>query len=253
MTRKAPSLAASLCLAAGMAFAAPAGKMVSYPAGSETVSGYLSLPGTDGKKPAIVVIQEWWGLNDFIKHKADHFAAAGYVALAPDLYGGKATTDPMKAHELSRIPPEHVMRQLKAAVDYLKGRSDVDAGRLASIGWCWGGGYSLELALEQAPPLSGAVIYYGRLVADRGVIANLRVPLLGNFGGQDQGIPAESVREFEARAKQEGKSVDFKIYPDGGHAFASSSDPKVYRPEDAKDADARTDAFLARVLKGKSP
>jgi carboxymethylenebutenolidase len=253
MTRKALPLAASLCLAAGVASAAPAGKMVSYPAGSETVSGYLSLPGTDGKEPAIVVIQEWWGLNDFVKQKADHFAASGYVALAPDLYSGKATSDPMKAHELSRIPSEHVMRQLKAAIEYLKGRPDVDPARLASIGWCWGGGYSLELALEQAPPLAGAVIYYGRLVADRGVIANLRVPLLGNFGGQDQGIPADSVREFETRAKQEGKSVNFKIYPDAGHAFASSSDPKVYRPEDAKDSDARTDAFLARILKGKSP
>jgi carboxymethylenebutenolidase len=249
MTRKTLFLVAALGLAAGAAGAAPAGKMVSYPSGSETVSGYLAVPEAAGKKPAIVVIQEWWGLNDFVRQKADHFAAEGYVALAPDLYAGQATSDPMKAHELSRIPPENVMRQLKAAVAYLKGRPDVDADRMASIGWCFGGGYSLELAFEQAPPLSGAVVYYGRLVADRGVIANLRVPLLGNFGGIDQGIPADSVRAFERDAKQQGKSVDFKVYPDAGHAFASSSDPKVYRPADAKDADARADAFLARVLK----
>ncbi len=249
MTRNTLFLAAALSLAARAASAAPAGKMVSYPSGSETVAGYLAVPEVAGKKPAIVVIQEWWGLNDFIRQKADHFAAEGYVALAPDLYAGQATSDPMKAHELSRIPPEHVMRQLKAAVAYLKARPDVDADRMASIGWCFGGGYSLELALEQAPPLSGAVIYYGRLVADRGVIASLRVPLLGNFGGMDKGIPAESVSAFESDAKQEGKSVDFKIYPDAGHAFASSSDPKVYRPGDAKDADARAEAFLARVLK----
>jgi carboxymethylenebutenolidase len=251
MTRKALSLVVLLGLAASAASAAPAGKMVSYATGSETASAYLALPEGGGKKPAILVIQEWWGLNDFIKQKADHFAAQGYVALAPDLYGGQATTDPMKAHELSRVPPENVMRHLKAAVAFLKSRADVDADRMASIGWCFGGGYSLELAFEQAPPLSGAVIYYGRLVADRGVIANLRVPLLGNFGARDQGIPVESVRAFESRAKQEGKSVDFKIYADAGHAFASSSDPKVYRPEDAKDADARADAFLAKVLKGQ--
>jgi len=251
MIRKALSLVASLSLVGAAAGAASPGRMVSFPSGSETASGYLALPDGAGRKPAIVVIQEWWGLNDFIKHKADHFAAEGYVALAPDLYGGQVTADPMKAHELSRRPAEHVMRDLKAAVDLLRSRPDVDPARIASIGWCFGGGYSLDLAFAEAPPLAGTVMYYGRLNPDRGVIATLRVPLLGNFGALDQGIPADSVRAFEERAKQEGKSVNFKIYPDAGHAFASSSDPKVYRPEAAKDADARADEFLARVLKGK--
>jgi carboxymethylenebutenolidase len=148
------------------------------------------------------------------------------------------------------MPEDRAMRDLAAAVAYLRGRPDVDGKRIASIGWCMGGGYSLALALAE-PSLSGAVLDYGRLVTDEKKIAGLRVPLLGNFGGKDEGIPPASVREFESKAKAAGKRVDFKIYPEAGHGFASSNDPKVFRAEDAKDADARADAFLARVLKGK--
>jgi len=250
MAKRIASGLAALLVAAGSA-AAPAGKSVTYPSGSETVSGYVALPEGAGKKPALVVIQEWWGLNDFIKGKADDFAKKGYVALAVDLYRGKVATDPDTAHQLMRgLPEDRAMRDLKAAFDYLRSRDDVDATRIGSIGWCMGGGYSLQLALAQ-PKLAGAVIYYGRLVTDDAAIKGLSVPLLGNFGGQDKGIPPESVRELETKAKAAGKSVDFKIYPDAGHGFASSKDPAVFRPDDAKDADARTDAFLEKVLKKK--
>jgi carboxymethylenebutenolidase len=229
---------------------ARAGSMVSYPSGAETVSGYLALPDAPGRKPAIVVIQEWWGLNDFVKGKADSFAKQGYVALAVDLYRGKVATDADTAHQLMRgMPEDRAIRDLKAAAAYLRSRPDVDPKRVGSVGWCMGGGYSLALALAE-PTLSGAVLYYGRLVTDEAAIRGLEVPLLGNFGGEDRGIPPSSVREFETEARKDGKSVDFKVYPDAGHGFASSKDPSVYRPADAKDADARTDAFLARVLKG---
>lgn len=231
--------------------ASPSGKMVTFPSGSETPSAYLALPEGTGRKPAVIVIQEWWGLNDFVKGKADEFAKKGYVALAPDLYRGKVATDPDTAHQLMRgLPEDRAIRDLKAAFDYLRSRDDVDAARIGSVGWCMGGGYSLALALEE-PKLAGTVIYYGRLVTDDARIKSLAVPLLGNFGGTDQGIPPASVEEFARKAKAAGKSVDFKIYPEAGHAFASSSDPKVFRAADAKDADARADAFLARVLKGR--
>jgi carboxymethylenebutenolidase len=233
------------------ATAAEAGKMISYPSGSETVSGYVSAPEGARKKPAIVVIQEWWGLNDFIKAKADGFAKEGYVALAPDLYRGKVTSDPDVAHQLMRgMPEDRAMRDLQAAVAYLKSRPDVDGKRIASIGWCMGGGYSLALALAE-PTLAGAVIYYGRLVTDDAKIASLKVPLVGNFGGKDEGIPPASVQEFERKAKALSKSVDFKVYPEAGHGFASAKDPKVFRAADAKDADARAKAFLAKTLKPK--
>jgi carboxymethylenebutenolidase len=240
-------------IAAGLALAslAAAGTMVSYPSGSETASGYLAAPEGAGKKPGIVVIQEWWGLSAFEKGKADYFAKQGYVALAVDLYRGKVTEDPDVAHQLMRgLPEDRAMRDLKAAVAYLRSRPDVEGSRIGSVGWCMGGGYSLALALAE-PTLSGTVLYYGRLVTDPAAIQSLKVPLLGNFGGKDEGIPPASVREFEAAAKKLGKTVDFKVYPDAGHGFASSRDPKVFRPDDAKDADARTDAFFAKVLKGK--
>ena len=248
MIRKLAGLTiACLVLSAAAAAGEKAG-MVSYTSGSETVSAYLAAPEGTGKKPAIVVIQEWWGVNDFIKGKADGFAGKGYVALAPDLYRGKLTDDSDTAHQLMRgMPEDRAMRDLQAAVAYLRSRPDVDAKRIAAIGWCMGGGYSGRLALA-GPDLAGAVIYYGSLVTDDAKIAGLKVPLLGNFGGKDQGIAPESVREFERKAKAASKTVDFKIYPEAGHGFASSKDPKVFRAEDAKDADARADAFLARVL-----
>jgi carboxymethylenebutenolidase len=249
MLRRFSSLILGSLLVAAAADGQSAGKMVSYPSGSETVSGYLAAPAGAEKKPAIVVIQEWWGLNDFVKGKADGFAKAGYVALAPDLYRGKVATDPDTAHQLMRgLPEDRAIRDLKAAVAYLRSRSDVDPKKIGAIGWCMGGGYSLQLALAE-PSLAGAVIYYGRLVTDDATIRSLSVPLLGNFGGQDQGISPDSVREFDRKAKAAGKTVDFKIYSDAGHGFASSKDPKVFRANDAEDADVRTNAFLAKVLK----
>ena len=179
------------------------GQMVSYPSGSETVQGYLASPSgasasaaspSSGKKPALVVIHEWWGLNDWTKKKADEFAQKGYVALAPDLYRGKVTSDPDVAHQLMRgMPDDRALRDMKAAVTYLKSRPDVDASKIGAVGWCMGGGLALDLAVAE-PTLAGAVIYYGHLMTEPATIASLRVPLLGNFGGKDQGIPPESVR-----------------------------------------------------------
>jgi carboxymethylenebutenolidase len=242
-------LALGLVVFALAAFAS-GGTMVSYPSGSETVSAYLATPEGPGKKPAIVVIHEWWGLNDWIKGKADAFAKEGYVALAVDLYRGKVATDPDMAHQLMRgVPDDRAVRDMKAAVAYLRSRPDVDGSKLASIGWCWGGGMSLDLAVAE-PTLAGTVIYYGHLMTDPKTIAALKVPLLGNFGADDQGIPPDTVREFETLAKKDGKSVDFKIYPGAGHGFASGNNPK--NPQAAMDADARTEAFLKKVLKGQA-
>ncbi|HEY6067027.1 MAG TPA: dienelactone hydrolase family protein [Thermoanaerobaculia bacterium] len=250
MSKRATLVSAFLTIAAVSPAAVPGGTMVTFHSGTENPGAYLALPEGAGRKPAIIVIQEWWGLNDFVKHKADEFAKMGYVALAPDLYRGKVATDPDTAHQLMRgMPEDRAIRDLKGAFDYLRSRDDVDSARIGSVGWCMGGGYSLALALEQ-PKLAGAVLYYGRLVTDDAKIKSLRPPLLGNFGGQDQGIPPDTVRTFERKAKASGKSVDFKIYPEAGHGFASSSDPTTFRAVEAKDADARTDAFLARVLKG---
>lgn len=249
MGRRFASIVLALAAVAPLALAQSAGKMVTYASGSETVSGYLVAPDGAGKKPAIVVIHEWWGLNDFVKSKTDALAAQGYVALAVDLYRGKATTDADVAHQLMRgLPDDRALRDLQAAVTYLRSRADVDPKKIASVGWCMGGGWSLNLALAE-PTLAGAAIYYGHLMTEDATIQKLKVPLIGSFGGMDQGIPPESVSAFQSKAGALQKDVVFKIYPEAGHGFASSSDPKVFRADDAKDADARTDAFFAKVLK----
>jgi carboxymethylenebutenolidase len=183
-----------------------------------------------------------------VREKARAFAARGYVALAVDLYRGPAASDPDTAHQLMRgLPEDRAARDLEAAFAYLASRPDVDARRIGAVGWCMGGGYSLALALEE-PRLAAAVVYYGRLATDARAIGRIKAKLLGNFGEEDKGIPPGSVRAFEAQARSAGVSADFKVYAGAGHGFASSRDPAVFRPEAARDADARTDAFLAKAL-----
>ena len=184
---------------------------ISFKSGSETVSGYLAVPDSAGRHPALVVIHEWWGLNDWVKEEAQKFAEAGYVALAVDLYRGKVASDPGEAHELSRgLPEDRAVRDMKAAVDYLASRPDVEKDKIGSVGWCMGGGYSLALELND-PRLAACVINYGRLVTEPDDIAKIHSPILGNFGGQDRGITPDSVRAFEKAVKDAGKSIDVKI------------------------------------------
>lgn len=213
-------------------------------------SGYLSLPKDgSGKHPAVVVIQEWWGLNDWIKEQADRLAGQGYVALAVDLYRGKATADPNEAHELMRgLPQDRGVSDLKAGFNYLAARPDVDPKRIGAIGWCMGGGYSLQLAINE-PRLAADVINYGALVTDPATIAKIHAPMLGNFGGADRGIPPADVKAFEAAAKKAGKSADFKIYDGAGHAFMNPNNTQGYNATAAADAQARIDAFLTGRLR----
>src|SRR6185369_11658106 len=174
-------------LVLAVAPAAFAGTTVSYPSSPGKASGYLALPPGAGKHPAIILVHEWWGLNDWVKQQADRFAREGYVALAVDLYRGKATSDPNEAHELMRgMPEDRANADLVAAFDYLTKRKDVDAKHIGSIGWCMGGGYSLSLATHE-PKLAACVVNYGRLVTDPKTIAKIHAPILGNFGGKDRG------------------------------------------------------------------
>jgi len=224
---------------------------VTYPSGEEKVTGYLAVPPGKGPFPAVVVIHEWWGLNDWVKENARRFAGEGYVALAVDLYRGKVATDAELAHELSRgLPEDRATRDLVAAVTYLRSRADVDKKKIGAIGWCMGGGYSLALALKQSD-LRACVICYGRLVTDKAALSTMGASVLGIFGGQDRGIPVESVRQFEKTLKAAGKDVELHIYPNAGHAFMNPNNKAGYRQTDADDAWKHIDAFFARTLKGE--
>ncbi len=222
---------------------------VSYRSGDETVTGYLALPRSGGRHPAVVVIHEWWGLNDWVKEQAHKFADQGYVALAVDLYRGKSTADPGEAHELARgLPHDRAIRDLMAAFVYLASRPDVNKDKIGSVGWCMGGGYSLQLAVHE-PKLAACVVNYGSLPTDPADIQKIAAPILGNFGAEDRGIPPDAVRAFEKAMKAAGKTIDVKIYEGAGHAFENPNNKNGYRQDAAIDAWARTLGFFGRMLK----
>jgi carboxymethylenebutenolidase len=236
-------------LLASAAVASPVSQReVSYPSGNETIHGILFTPAAKGKLPALVVIHEWWGLNEWVKEQAQKLAEQGYVALAVDLYRGKSTDDPDVAHQLSRgLPEDRGMRDLRAAVAFLQSQKEVNPKRVGSIGWCFGGGWSLALA-ENEPTLKAAVINYGELSSDSATLKPINAAVLGIFGAQDKGITPSDVNRFEKQMKDLGKKIEVKSYPDAGHAFENPNNKKGYRREDAQDAWKLTVAFLKENL-----
>ncbi len=242
-------LAVILVLFAAASAAAATGKQVNYKSGDETVSSTLYMPEGRGPFPALVVIHEWWGLNDWVKDQASKLSDQGYVTLAVDLYRGQVAKTPDEAHELMRgVPTDRTQRDLLAAFNYLASDASVKKNKIGVIGWCMGGGYALDLTLAE-PRIAATVINYGHLAADAATLQKIKAPVLGIFGAQDRGIPVDSVRKFEKDLKAQGKSVEIVIYDDAGHAFENPNNKDGYRPADAQDAWNKTIAFLARNLK----
>jgi carboxymethylenebutenolidase len=226
------------------------GEMVSIGEGKH----YLSLP-TEGHAPfpAVVVIHEWYGLNDHIKHWADRLAADGYAALAVDLYGGKVATnndDAMKFMQAAGADVPKAVATMRAAFDFLGTNKRVAATKRGVLGWCFGGGMSLQLALAE-PKLDACVVYYGRLVTDQKALAAISCPLLGIFGNKDKGITPASVDAFEKAMKEAGRECTIHRY-DANHAFANPSGA-AYDQENATKAWTETRAFLAQRLKAAAP
>lgn len=238
----------ALTVFAASAFAAD-GKTVSYKSGDETVQAILYTPAGNGPFPALIVIHEWWGLNDWVRDQASKLADEGYAALAIDLYRGKVATTPEEAHEIMRgVPEDRAKRDLSAAFDFLASLPNVKRDRIGAIGWCMGGGYSLDVALQE-PTLAADVINYGRLATDPEGLKKINAPILGLFGSQDRGITPDDVHKFEASLKQLGKKIEVKIYDDAGHAFENPNNKTGYRADDTSDAWKRTVEFLAANLK----
>ena len=224
-------------------------KTVSYKSGDETVQGLLYTPSANGPFPAIIVIHEWWGLNDWVKEQASKLSDQGYVTLAVDLYRGKVAKTPDEAHEIMRGAPEdRAKRDLHAAFEFLASQSNVKKDRIGAIGWCMGGGYSLDVALQE-PTLAADVINYGHLATDLDALKKVNAPILGLFGAQDRGIPPADVRKFGETLDQMGKKIEIKIYDDAGHGFQNPNNKDGYREADTADARKRTEAFLAATLK----
>lgn len=246
------------CVALLLAVAAPAlGQIktseITIKSGDEQIKGFLAQPEGKGPYPAIVVIQEWWGLNDWIKHNAEHFAKQGFVALAPDLYRGKVATDMKTASALMKgMPNDRAVRDLKAAVTALADMPNVNKNKIGSIGWCLGGGLSLQLAVAD-PQVHACAMCYGRVITEPDELKTLKAPVLGIFGENDKGIPPDSVRAFEKALKSVGGTVEkIIIYPDAGHGFMrppTADQPNgAYNEAAAKDAWTRIDAFFQKTL-----
>jgi carboxymethylenebutenolidase len=226
---------------------------ITFRSGDEKIKGFVAIPDGKGPFPAVVVIQEWWGLNDWIKDNAKRMAEKGYVALAPDLYRGKVTDNMKVAGQLAKgLPPDRALQDLKAAMNRLTAMENVKKDHIGSIGWCMGGGYSLQLALKD-DRVKACVMCYGKVVTDPAKLKTLQAPVLGIFGEEDKGIPAADVRQFESALKEAGKTVErIHIFAGAGHGFmrannGAQSNP-AYRESQTGEAWREIDAFFAKTL-----
>ena len=222
----------------------------------EGAKGYLVFPvrqeNNASKLPAVIMIHEWWGLNNHIKDMANLLAKEGYVVLAADLYNGKVAADPNEAGNLVqsvRANQENAITNLKAGVKYVSSLPIVDKSKIASIGWCFGGGQSLQLALNsQDQPLAATILYYGTpLVIEKSELSKIKWPVLGIFGDKDQAIPLKQINQFKAALDEIGITNEIHIYPGIGHAFANPSGDN-YAPKETQDAWEKTLSFLKRYV-----
>jgi carboxymethylenebutenolidase len=223
----------------------------------QDAQGYLVYPVSSNdtvskKLPAVVMIHEWWGLNENIKNMANLLAKQGFVVLAADLYKGEVANNPERAMELVQIArnnQNNSINNLQSAVKYLSLLPNVDSSKIASLGWCFGGGQSLQLALNsQEHPLAATILYYGTpLVTDKALLSKIKWPLLGIFGDKDQAIPVEEINQFGTSLNQSGITNNIHIYKGLGHAFANPSGDN-YAPKETEDAWQKTLSFLKKYV-----
>ena len=227
-----------------------------YPISTTTLSSVesnISANINNNALPAVVMIHEWWGLNENIKNMAENLAKEGYVVLAVDLYNGQVANTTESAQNLVnkvRENPSESINNLQHAVRYLTSLENVNSSKIASLGWCFGGGQSLQLALNTEPeyPLAATIIYYGNLVSDPESLSKIKWPVLGIFGDQDKSISVDSVKQFEAALNDNGITNEIYIYKGVGHAFANPSGDN-YAQQETQDAWQKTVSFLKEYLK----
>ena len=229
---------------------APSGEAVAYFGADDSTSGYVAVPDGDGPFPALILIHEWNGLSDNIRQVADQFAAEGYVAFAVDLYHGRVGTtrdENMALMSEARADESAMVANIDAATRWLRDRPDV-TGKIAVMGWCFGGGVALSYGLE-GEQHQGTAIFYGRLVEDPEVLRALTHSVYGTFAANDRGIPPDQVERFAAALRSIGIENDIHVYDHVGHGFWLHVDRD---PDNAKapalDAWTRLKAYLSKVL-----
>lgn len=217
--------------------------------GDELVYGYFVAPADMFEPlPAVIMIHEWWGLNDNVRAMADRLAAEGYIVLAVDLYGGKVAKNAAEARQfmLSVVEdPESANANIRSAYEFVS--ATAGAPKVGSLGWCFGGGWSLNTAMLFPEDLDAAVIYYGQVTDDEEKLGPVNSPILGLFAARDTGIRVAAVRAFQGALERLRKDYEIHVYPDVGHAFANPTGEN-YNEAAANDAWRRTLAFLDRYL-----
>ena len=224
------------------------GEMVSFKSNGHDAQGYLAVPAS-ARGSGVIVIQEWWGLVPHIKDVADRFAAAGFVALAPDLYHGKSATEPDEAGKLMMaMNIAEAERELHGAINFLAAHPAVSSKKVGTVGFCMGGTLSLFAAAHNPEKVGACVIFYGghpSVIVD---LKELAAPVLGLYAGNDHLATPERARELEADLKAHGKLAELHIYPGVDHAFFNDARPEVYNREASADAWRRTVEFLNKNL-----
>lgn len=222
---------------------------VTFASNGGEAHGYFALPAS-GSGPGVVVIQEWWGLTDHIKDVTDRFAAEGFVALAPDLYGGTTTHDADEAGQLMQdLPVTEAAQDLAGAVSFLEEHDAVTSTRVGAVGFCMGGGFVLVLAAQQGDRIGAAVPFYGVGGYDQVDLSRITAPVLGHFGSEDGFAPPEQVDDLEEKLAAAPASVRIERYEGQGHAFFNDDDHMgTYDAEAAGKAWAETLTFLRAHL-----
>ena len=222
---------------------------IEFPANGGSASGYVARPAEGGPHPAVVVIQEWWGLNDNIRDIANRIAAEGYVALAPDLYHGSMATEPDEAEKLMMaLEQVQAVTDLGGAIAALQARGDVDGDRLGVTGFCLGGGLALLLAMKN-PAVRAAAPFYGVPMGDLAEASNIKGAVLAIYAGLDAFVTGDYVEQVRGALSGAGVRHEIQVYADADHAFFNDSSA-AHKADDAADAWGRLTSFFAAELKG---
>lgn len=226
-------------------------KMVQYPSEGVTVRAFAVASAVKERRPAIILVQEWWGLNEHIKDVARRYAKEGYVVLAPDLFsrlGNRVTTDPNEAGKLmNALQQADVLKDLQASIAYLKTAPEVDPAKIGVTGFCMGGAYTLLLACMNND-VKAAVPFYGQIPNPDTPLQNLACPILYIYGEEDGWITKTDVQRLANALKKYKKQGEIRTYPGASHAFFNDTRKEVYRPAEAKEAWGQAVAFFKQHL-----
>jgi carboxymethylenebutenolidase len=224
------------------------GERVSFPSNGHTCEGYFAASAS-GKGPAVVVIQEWWGLVPHIEDLVNRFAAAGFTAIAPDLYHGKTTTSPDDATKLlMELDADRASSEITGAGEFLLQRPECSSSKYGVVGFCMGGALAQFAATEHPDNVGAAVSFYGGFKKAPQHWEKLQAPLLLIYGENDKGVPAAQGRELETKLRALGKDVEVVVYPNAEHAFFNDARPAVHNAEASADAWRRTLELFRRAL-----